>query len=72
MALVILLILVFIISKKNHKGFNQKSLLTLIDKKQIGNKTVVYVFHYKQQHFLLADNQHALAIHPLIEEKIND
>lgn len=71
-ALVLLLLIVFIISKKDRAGFNRKSILTLIEKKQISNKTVVYVIHYKQQHFLLADNQHALAIHPLIQEEPNE
>lgn len=63
--IVILLLLVLAIAKKHKPGVSKKSDCQLIEKKYLGNKTVVYVFDYQKQRFLLADNQHAVAIHPL-------
>lgn len=63
--IVMLLVLVLAIAKKHKPGMSKKSVCQLIEKKYLGNKTVVYVIDYQQQRFLLADNQHALAIHPL-------
>jgi len=63
LAITILLIVILVLAKK----YKSKPLgpigCQLIEKKHLGNKTVVYVIEYQQQRFLLADNQHALAIH---------
>lgn len=64
-ALVVLLVIVLIIAKKHRPGLVNKSVCQLVEKKYLGNKTVVYVIDYQQQRFLLADNQHALALHAL-------
>lgn len=69
LALIVLLVIILVLAKKNRPGSTQKSVCQLIEKKYLGNKTVVYVIAYEQQRFLLADNQHALALHPLATEK---
>lgn len=66
-AIVIMLVMIVILAKK-HKPFSTpRGDCKLIEKKHLGHKTVVYVIEYHQQRFLLADNQQALAIHPLTE-----
>lgn len=71
-AVIVLLIIVLVIAKKHRPNVIQKSVCQLIEKKYLGNKTVVYVIDYQQQRFLLADNQHALAFHALIEGSANE
>ena len=67
-AIILLLILVFIITKKHKPSSNQRQVCQLVEKKYLGNKTVVYILDYQQQRFILADNQHALALHQLVKE----
>ncbi len=64
-AILMLVIIALIIAKKHKPGIAKKSVCQLIEKKYLSNKTVVYVIEHQQQRFLLADNQHALAIHEL-------
>lgn len=64
-AIVMLVIIALIIAKKYKPNIAKKSVCQLIEKKYLSNKTVVYVIEHQQQRFLLADNQHALAIHEL-------
>ena len=75
MAIVVLLIMVLVLAKKHNiktPGLRDSSQgCQLIEKKHLGNKTVVYVIEYQQQRFLLADNQQALTIHQL-EHRIID
>lgn len=68
MAIVILLGIVLVLAKKHRFALTQNSQCQLIEKKYLGNKTVVYVIDYQQQRFLLADNQHALSFHALQEK----
>lgn len=70
LAIVLLLVLVFLFAKKKRPASSHAATCQLIEKKYLGNKTVVYVLDYQNQRFLLADNQHALAIHALT--KIDD
>lgn len=64
-AVAALLALLATLLKKYKPVGNTRSSCQLIEKKYLGNKTIVYVFEYQQQRFLLADNQQALALHPL-------
>lgn len=61
----LLLVIMVILAKKNRPYSMNKSDCKLIEKKHLSHKTVVYVIEYQQQRFMLADNQQALAIHPL-------
>lgn len=66
MAILVLLTITWVLAKK----YKPKTMLSdgcqLIEKKHIGNKTIIYIIDYQQQRFLLADNQQALTIHQLI------
>ena len=64
-AIVMLVIIALIIAKKYKPNLAKKSVCQLVEKKYLSNKTVVYIIEHQQQRFLLADNQHALAIHEL-------
>lgn len=68
----ILLILALVIAKKHRPGSSPQSQCTLIEKKYLGNKTVVYVLEYQKQQYLLADNQHALALQRLNSESAHE
>ena len=70
--IIMLLILVLVIAKKYKPSATRQSVCQLVEKKQLSNKTVVYIIDYQQQRFLLADNQHALALHPLTQETSNE
>ena len=65
LALITLLILIFILIKKQNPLLTRKSDCTLIEKKVLSHKTVVYIIEYQSQRFILADNQQSLAIQPL-------
>ena len=65
LAMTVLLILIFVLAKKYKPRSPNLDGCQLIEKKHLGNKTIVYIIDYQQQRFLLADNQNALAIHPL-------
>ena len=67
LVLVILLITTLVLAKKYKSQPQNPSGCQLIEKKHLGHKTVVYVIEYQQQRFLLADNQQALTLHPVIE-----
>lgn len=65
LAILILLIIMLLLAKKHTRKLPERASCQLIEKKHLGNKTVLYIVEYQQQRFLLADNQQALAIHPL-------
>jgi flagellar biogenesis protein FliO len=67
-----LLLLAFILIKRFQKTPLQHASCRVIEKQCLANKTIVYVIEYQQQRFLLADNQHALAIHALSSEVSNE
>lgn len=67
----ILLVFILVLAKKYNARSPDLINCQLIEKKHLGNKTVVYVIEYQQQRFLLADNQQALTMHPL-EQKIHE
>lgn len=64
-AIIVLLLIALMLAKKNAPKLTKKSVCQLIEKKYLGNKTVVYIIDYQDQRFLLADNHQALAIHQL-------
>ena len=70
LAITVLLIVILVLAKKYKSRPPNLAGCQLVEKKHLGNKTVVYVVEYQQQRFLLADNQHALAIHP-VESVLN-
>ena len=49
-----------------------KPICQLVEKKYLGNKTVIYIIDYQQQRFILADNQQALAFHQLAQERADE
>jgi hypothetical protein len=61
----------FILAKTNKKRLVNQENCLVIDKKRLGAKTIIYVLEYQNQQFLLADNQHALALHALKKENVN-
>ncbi|WP_133135603.1 hypothetical protein [Legionella rowbothamii] len=70
--LVVLLILLVILSflAKRSKGLVKKpTQYQLIEKISVHHKMQVYILDYQGQRFLIADNQNALAIHPIQEVK---
>lgn len=67
-ALTILLLISWWVAKKQRGISKLPSTCKLVEKKYLGNKTVVYIIDYQQQRFLLADNQQALALHPIDHE----
>ena len=68
LAIGLLLVMIIILAKKHKPASLSKTACTLIEKKLLSHKTIVYIVEYQQQRFLLADNQQALAIHPLTQE----
>jgi hypothetical protein len=70
--LVVLLILLIVLSllAKRAKGLVKKpTQCQLIEKISVHHKMQVYILDYQGQRFLIADNQNALAIHPVQEVK---
>ncbi|MFJ1268022.1 hypothetical protein ACD661_05595 [Legionella lytica] len=67
--LLILLIVLFFLAKRS-KGLVKKTTHgQIIEKISVHHKMQVYVLDYQGQRFLIADNQNALAIHPVQEVK---
>lgn len=64
----ILLAIVLLLIKKQKSPRAPVSACQLIEKKYLSNKTIIYVIELQNQRFLLADNQHALALHALNHE----
>lgn len=71
-AILMLLVMSLLIAKKYKPRVLPHARCQLIEKKYLGNKTMVYIIEYQQQRFLLADNQNALAVHLLKNEDCND
>ena len=57
--------LLFFLAKKSTRLMNTSPKCQIIEKIRIHHKTSAYIIDYRGQHFLIADNQNALAIHPL-------
>ncbi len=72
LALSVLLIFILMLAKKHKPGQPQRAACQLIEKKQLSNKTAVYIIEYQQKRFLLAENPHALAIHSLLHETTDE
>lgn len=72
LVIVVLLITALAIARKIKPSSTSQSSCQLLEKKYLGNKTVVYVIDYQEQRFLLADNQHALAIYPLLPGNVHE
>lgn len=65
------LFIALIVLAKKSKGFiKTNSQCQLIESIPIHYKTKVHVIEYQGQRFLIADNQQALAIHPLHKEEV--
>ena len=71
-AIILLAVTALIIAKKHKPGASLQPICKLVEKKYVGNKTIVYIIEYQQQRFLLADNQQALALHPLSKETADE
>lgn len=71
-ALLLLFMLLFIIKKKYKPSLTQPSTCRVIEKKYLGNKTTIYILDYQEQRFLLADNQQALALQPLVKKELDE
>lgn len=65
LVMAILLIFIVVLTRQYKSKTLRHAGCQLIEKKSLGNKTIIYVVEYQKQRFLLADNQHALAIHPV-------
>ncbi|MGQ3891458.1 hypothetical protein [Legionella sp. CNM-4043-24] len=63
--LLLLIIGAVVIARKMKPVASGKSACQVVEKKYLGNKTVIYVLNYHNQQFLLADNQQALTLYPL-------
>lgn len=70
LALFILLVICIFLAKKSKNGINQTAQCKVIERIPLHHKARVYVIDYQGQQFLIADNQHALAIHPLKEASL--
>lgn len=65
LVLILLLISIILLARYSKKAGVTELKCRVIERVNIQHKTKVYVIDYQGQQFLLADNQHALAIHPL-------
>jgi flagellar biogenesis protein FliO len=65
--LIVLIIAVLVLAKNSKKIIKTHSSCKVIESIAIHHKTKVHVIDYQGQKFLLADNQHSLAIHALQE-----
>jgi len=65
----ILFMFLLFLAKKSKRLVKTNSQCQLIEKIPLHHKTQAYVVDYQGQRFLIAENQNALAIHPLQEEK---
>lgn len=65
LVLFLLLISIIFLARYSKKTGVTELKCKVVERINIQHKTKVYVIDYQGQQFLLADNQHALAIHPL-------
>lgn len=70
--ILLLLVMIVLLAKKRKPFATNTTDFELIEKKHVSHKTVIYVMEYRQQRFILADNQQALAIYPLISGDDNE
>ncbi|HBI21903.1 MAG TPA: hypothetical protein DDY37_04875 [Legionella sp.] len=71
LTVIALLAIAFFMAWKHKSRVCPVGTCQLIEKKHLGNKTIVYIIGFQNQRFLLADNQHALALHALDTENIH-
>lgn len=67
-AIIILFFIGILFVKKNKRLSTLSNTCQLIEKKHLGNKTIVYILDYQQQRFILADNQQALVLYALNQD----
>lgn len=63
----VLLIVLMLLAQKAKASGKINRACQVIEKIPVHHKTQLYVIDYQGQRFLIADNQNALAIHPLTE-----
>lgn len=68
----ILFAVLFILAKKSKNLIKPHPTCQIIERIPIHHKTQVYVIDLYGQRFLIADNQNALAIHPVQKEEISN
>jgi hypothetical protein len=64
----VLLVALLVLAKKSAYLTKNHAKDLLVEKIALNQKTQVYVLNYQGQRFLIADNQNALAIHPLTQD----
>lgn len=65
----VLFLTLLFLAKKSKGLVKPTSEGRLIEKIPLHHKAQVYIIEYQNQRFLIADNQNALAIHPMHEDK---
>ncbi|MBA2655987.1 MAG: hypothetical protein H0U70_03280 [Tatlockia sp.] len=71
LSLIVIMAIAYFMAKKNKGAIAKQSNFLIIDKKNLGSKTFIYVLEYQNQQFLLADNQQALVLHAIKNETSN-
>lgn len=66
--LVVLFVVLVFLAKRPKGLIKTPSKCRVIEQIPIHHKTKIFVIDYQGQKFLIADNQNALAIHPLKED----
>ncbi|MBA2709664.1 MAG: hypothetical protein H0U57_03605 [Tatlockia sp.] len=72
LAIFALLAILYTLAKKSKRDFFTPSSLRIIDKKRLSAKTFLFVLEYRNEHFLVADNQHTLAFQVLKPSSQNE
>lgn len=68
LVLLILCVVLAILAKRSKHKTGHNARCRLIESLPLNHKTKIHVLDYQGQHFLIAENIHALAIHPLKED----
>jgi flagellar biogenesis protein FliO len=63
--LLLILVTLLIVMKKNPLKMSQTANLKLLEKRTLSHKTCVYLLEYRGLKFLLADNHANITLHPL-------
>jgi hypothetical protein len=69
LVLLVLCVVLAILAKKSKHKTSGSPQCRVVESLSLNHKTKMYVLDYQGQHFLIADNQHGLAIHPLKEDR---
>ena len=67
LVLIALILAILILAKKSKKIIKTPSQCTVLERIAINHKTKAYIIDYQGQKFLIADNQHSVAIQALQE-----